>query len=85
MTAQLAPPLSDCCRNAPIAALQQGHFLLEDPQQLAIELALKDEAMATKPHVVFAAEERSLPAQQVGRLAAGPVDGVICLLRMLFV
>ncbi|WIA12077.1 hypothetical protein OEZ85_012154 [Tetradesmus obliquus] len=43
---------------------EQGHFLLVDPQQLATELALKEEAMATKPHVVFAAEERSLPAQQ---------------------
>jgi hypothetical protein len=48
-----------------LPVLQQGHFLLEDPQELAHELALKDEAMATKPHVVFAAEERSLPAQQV--------------------
>jgi hypothetical protein len=53
--------------------LQQGHFLLEDPQELAHELALKDEAMATKPHVVFAAEECSLPAQQVRRVTSGAV------------
>jgi hypothetical protein len=46
-------------------ALQQGHFLLEDPERLAYELALKEEAFSTKKDVVLAAEERSLPAQQV--------------------
>lgn len=46
--------------------LQQGHFLLEDPNLLKHELALKEEAFATKKDVVLAAEERSLPAQQVG-------------------
>lgn len=45
--------------------LQQGHFLLEDPDRIAAELALKDEALARNRGVVFAAEERSLPAQQV--------------------
>eukprot|EP00878_Enallax_costatus_P012408 GHUV01012959.1.p1 GENE.GHUV01012959.1~~GHUV01012959.1.p1 ORF type:complete len:268 (+),score=57.85 GHUV01012959.1:431-1234(+) len=43
---------------------EQGHFLLEDPDRLAYELSLKEDAFATKRDVVVAAEERSLPAQQ---------------------
>lgn len=48
-----------------LSCLQQGHFLLVDPDRLSYELSLKEEAFATKRDVVVAAEERSLPAQEV--------------------
>lgn len=63
---------------------QQGHFLLVDPNRIDEELTLKEEALATKRDVVFAAEEGSLPAQQVrprARLCMCGARSTLCVLQ----